>query len=220
MLVALTGGIGAGKSTVARLLAAHGAAIVDADLIARGIVDPGGPSTGPVLAELRALLGDGVFAADGTLDRQAVASIVFGDQATLTAYNAILRSALITATSAAITSALAAASGTPVVHEIPLLNSHSSPLPWTYDAVVTVEAPTEERLLRLINDRGYTPEEARARVVAQGTEESRTELADVVLRNDGPRDQLEALVTSLWTSWGGDNRAPGFGRTSPAAPPS
>ncbi len=145
MLVALTGGIGAGKSTVARLLAARGVVIVDADVIAREIVDPGDPSTGPVLAELRALLGEGAFTANGALDRHAVASIVFDDEATLATYNAILRSALITATSAAIESALARASGAPVVHEIPLLNSRSSPLPWVYDAVVTVEAPMEER---------------------------------------------------------------------------
>jgi dephospho-CoA kinase len=204
MLFALTGGIGAGKSTVARLLAVRGAIIVDADVIARRIVDPSDPSTRPVLAEIRALLGEGVFVADGTLDRPAVASIVFGDDTALAAYNAILRSALIAKTSSTLTEAVARGSGASVVHEIPLLNAGSAPLPWTYDAVATVEAPLEERLRRLIADRGYSREEASARIIAHGSEESRAELADVVLHNDGSRADLEARVDELWKTWTGE----------------
>ncbi len=201
MFVALTGGIGAGKSTVARLFASHGARVVDADAVARQIVDPSEPTAHALLSELRELLGDGVFTPAGGLDRPAVAARVFTDPDLLGAYNALLRPALLAAVSQAITTALADGAGLPVVHEIPLLNSRTSPLPWAYDTVITVEASLDERLHRLCRDRGYTPDDARTRIVAQGTEATRVAIANTVIRNDGTPAQLEARVDELWLSW-------------------
>lgn len=195
-LIAVTGGIGAGKSTVVRGLAAHGAHVIDADETARRIVDPARPEGREVLEEIRELLGPGALRADGSLDREHVASLIFADEALRQRYNAIVHPAIMRATGAEFDALRS--SDRVVVHEIPLLTADSPPLPWEYDLIVTVEADAEVRLRRLRDDRGYSAEHAAARVAAQGPEGPRVAIADVVLRTDGTLDETRGLVDELW----------------------
>lgn len=193
----MTGGIGAGKSTVARGLGRRGARVIDADQTARAVVDPAGARGRRVLAEIEALLGSDVRQPDGTLDRARVAALVFADDALRRRYNAIIHPAIMQATAEEID---AHRDGSDVVvHEIPLLTADTPPLPWDYDLIVTVEAGRDERLRRLQQDRGYSAEHASARLQAQGPEEGRTAIADVVMRTDVPRDEMERLIDELWT---------------------
>ena len=196
-LVALTGGIGAGKSTVARCLAEHGARIVDGDDAARTAVDPRTPHGAALLAQIAELLGGDAVTADGTLDRGIVATRIFGDERLRRDYDALLRPAIIAEVAGRITEERRVPGV--VVHEIPLLSSRTAPLPWAYDLVVTVEASEDARLARLQDARGYGREEAEARVRAQGSEADRVAIADVVLRTDGTLDETRAAATALWT---------------------
>ncbi|MCR2824151.1 dephospho-CoA kinase [Microbacterium sp. zg.Y909] len=195
-LVALTGGIGAGKSTVSRALAARGAQVIDADATARRVVDPQGPDGPVVLAQIASLLGHQVIRQDGSLDRERVAAVVFHDEELRLRYNAIIHPAIMHATAAEI--AAHRGSEAVVVHEIPLLTADSADLPWTYDVIVTVEAAAHERIRRLQSDRGYTREDAEARVRAQGDEERRLAIADVVIRTDGSPADTERRADELW----------------------
>jgi dephospho-CoA kinase len=195
-LVGLTGGIAAGKSTVARALATSGARIVDGDAAARDVVDPRTPGGATLLPRIAALLGDDVLAPDGTLDRAAVAARVFGDDELLRRYNALLRPAILAEVAGRIEEALR----TPgvVVHEIPLLSRTTAPLPWTYDLVVTVEASEATRMQRLQDDRGHDAAEAARRLRAQGAETDRLAIADIVLRTDGTIDETLRATAALW----------------------
>lgn len=195
-LIAVTGGIGAGKSTVAREFAALGAHVVDADQTARRTVDPTRSEGRLVLSAISDLLGEEVLHDDGSLDRDLVASLVFADDALRQRYNAIIHPAIMRATSAEFDATRE--TGSVVVHEIPLLTADTPPLPWRYDLIITVEASSEERLRRLREDRGYSAEHAVARVKAQGPEERRVAIADVVLRTDGTLDETRRLVEELW----------------------
>ncbi|MGI5527557.1 dephospho-CoA kinase [Streptomyces syringium] len=187
--VGLTGGIGSGKSEVSRLLAAYGAVIVDADRIAREVVEPGTPGLAAVVAEF----GPGVLTADGALDRPKLGAIVFADTGRLTALNAIVHP-LVRARSAEIEAA--AAPDAVVVHDVPLLAENGlAPL---YDLVIVIDAAEETRLDRLVRLRGMTREEARARMAAQATREERLAVADLVIDNDGPLEALEAQVAKAW----------------------
>lgn len=187
-LVGLTGGIGAGKSTVARLLGERGAVVIDADQLAREVVEPG---TGG-LAEVVDRFGGQVLLDDGTLDRKALAGKVFGDAEALSALNAIVhprvaalfRDRLATLPADAV-----------VVHDIPLLVETGAAD--RYDLVVVVEASDEVRLERLAG-RGLSREEALARIQAQAKAEARAAVADVVIRNDSTPDALTEQVASLW----------------------
>jgi len=194
VLVALTGGIGAGKTTVARMLARHGALVVDADRIARDVVDPATAEGRRMLARIAERFGPEFLAPDGSLDRRRIADRVFADAALRTDYNAIIHPAMMTATA----TALEQAEGI-VVHEIPLLSSSTPPLPWRYDLVVTVEATPAVRRDRLVAQRGYAPEHAEARIAAQGEQRGRTEIADLVLRSDADLDELARRTAELWT---------------------
>ncbi|MEJ1089843.1 dephospho-CoA kinase [Microbacterium sp. Mu-80] len=195
-LIAVTGGIGAGKSTVSRGLRDRGARIIDADQTAREVVDPASPLGRRVLTEIAGLLGPTALRTDGTLDRARVAALVFGDDALRRRYNTIIHPAIMTATAEAI-DALRGDDAV-VVHEIPLLTADSPPLPWTYDLIVTVEADPEERRRRLQEHRGHSAEEAAARVSAQGDEERRVAIADVVIRTDGSLVETDRQVEDLW----------------------
>ncbi|QNA93656.1 MULTISPECIES: dephospho-CoA kinase [unclassified Microbacterium] len=195
-LVAVTGGIGAGKSTVSRALAARGAQVIDADATARRVVDPNDPRGPRVLEQIAALLGAEVLADHGSLDRERVAAVVFHDEELRHRYNAIVHPAIMRATAEEIdahrdTEAV-------VVHEIPLLTADTAALPWTYDLIVTVEADAEARVRRLQDGRGYTREHAEARVRAQGGEERRLAIADVVIRTDGSPADTEHRADELW----------------------
>ena len=195
-LVGLTGGIAAGKSTVARALADHGARIVDGDAAARAVVDPATPAGRSLLARIAGLLGDDALTADGALDRAAVAERVFGDDELRRQYNALLRPAILDEVGRRI--ADARSRGGVVVHEIPLLNRTTAALPWTYDLVVTVEAAETERMRRLVHERGHDTAEAERRLRAQGEEADRVAIADIVLRTDGSQDETLQATAALW----------------------
>ncbi|MFH8785642.1 dephospho-CoA kinase [Streptomyces roseoverticillatus] len=187
--VGLTGGIGAGKSEVSRLLASYGAVIVDSDRIAREVVGPGTPGLAAVVAEF----GDAVLTPDGALDRPKLGAIVFAAPDRLAALNAVVHP-LVRARSAELEAA--AAPDAVVVHDVPLLAENGlAPL---YDLVIVVDAGTDTRLDRLVRLRGMTPEEARARMTAQATREARLAVADIVIDNDGPLEALEPQVSKVW----------------------
>ncbi|MGW9438326.1 dephospho-CoA kinase [Streptomyces sp. NPDC055607] len=187
--VGLTGGIGAGKSEVSRLLVSYGAVLVDADRIAREVVEPGTPG----LAAVVEAFGDGVLTAEGTLDRPKLGSIVFADADRLATLNAIVHP-LVGARSAELESQ--AEAGDIVVHDVPLLTENGlAPL---YDLVVVVDASPETQLDRLVRLRGMDESEARARMAAQATRAQRLAVADLVIDNDGPLDALEPQVRKVW----------------------
>lgn len=187
--VGLTGGIGAGKSEVSRLLAGYGAVLIDADRIAREVVEPGTPGLAAVVAEF----GEDVLAADGTLDRPRLGSLVFADTERLAALNAIIHP-LVGQRSAELEEA--AGADAVVVHDVPLLAENGlAPL---YDEVVVVDASPETQLDRLVRLRGMEEGEARARMAAQATRGERLAVADVVIDNDGPLEELEPQVRKVW----------------------
>jgi dephospho-CoA kinase len=186
--VGLTGGIGSGKSTVARRLVARGAVLVDSDVLAREVVAPGTDG----LAEVAAAFGDGVLDASGALDRSALAAVVFADPGARERLNAIVhprvreRSARLVA---------AAPADAVVVQDIPLLvESGMAPF---FPLVVVVHADAEERVPRLVR-RGMPEADARARIAAQASDEARRAAADVWLDNSGSERELEAAVDALW----------------------
>ena len=187
--VGLTGGIGSGKSEVARLLAAHGAVVVDSDVLARRAVAPGTPG----LAEVVAAFGERVLAADGSLDRAALAAVVFADPVARARLEAIVhprvREQVAEAFAAAEPDAI-------VVNDVPLLVEAG--LAAAYDVVVVVSAGRATQLRRLVELRGMTAAEALARIDAQATEEQRLAVADHVVRNDGTREELVERVALLW----------------------
>jgi dephospho-CoA kinase len=188
MRVGLTGGVGSGKSTVAALLAEHGAVVVDADAIAREVVAPGTPGLAAVLARF----GAAVTAPDGSLDRPALAAIVFNDESARLDLNAIVHP-LIGARTAELMAA--APADAIVVHDIPLLVEGN--LAEAFDAVVVVEADPQTRLQRL-ELRGLSADDARARMAAQASDEQRRAVADEVIGNDGDLDALRVEVDELW----------------------
>jgi dephospho-CoA kinase len=187
--IGLTGGIGSGKSTVSRLLAARGAVVVDADLIAREVVEPGTPG----LAAVVDAFGAGVLAADGSLDRPSLAAVVFADPEARRRLDAIVHP-LVRARATELTGA--APPDAVLVHDVPLLVEGGQA--GAYDLVVVVEAEPETRVARLVQ-RGLTADDARARMAAQATDEQRRAVADVVLDNSGTPDQLTEQVERLWT---------------------
>lgn len=187
--VGLTGGIGAGKSAVARLLASYGAILIDADRIAREVVEPGTEGLAAVVAEF----GPGVLAADGSLDRPKLGAIVFADEARRKALNAIVHPLV-----GHRSQELRAAAGQDdiVVNDVPLLAENS--LAPFYDFVIVVDVAPATQIDRLVRLRGMTEDEARARMAAQATREQRTAIADLVIDNDGPLAELEPQVRTAW----------------------
>ena len=187
--VGLTGGIGAGKSEVSRLLVEHGAVLIDADRIAREVVAPG--TSG--LAAVVEAFGEDVLVEDGSLDRPKLGSIVFADPDRLAVLNSIVHP-LVGARSRELEEA--AAEDAVVVHDVPLLTENGlAPL---YDVVVVVDAGPETQLDRLVRLRGMSEEDARARMAAQATREKRREIADIVIDNDVPLDELRRRVKDVW----------------------
>ena len=186
--IGLTGGIGSGKSTVSRLLEQRGAVIVDADAIAREVVASGTPG----LAAVVEAFGDGVVASDGSLDRPALAAVVFADPEARKRLDAIVHP-LVRARATEV--AAAAPADAVVVNDVPLL-VETGPA-GSYDLVLVVEADPATRVARLVQ-RGLTAEDARARMAAQATDEQRRAVADVVLDNSGTLEELEAQVDRFW----------------------
>ena len=190
VVVGLTGGIGSGKSTVAAMLAARGAVVVDADRLARDAVAPGSPG----LAAVAARFGPGVLAQDGSLDRAALADIVFSDPAALADLNALVHPLV----RAAIAGRVASLEGDDcvVVLEIPLLVE--SGRSYGASAVIVVDGPEDEAVRRAVQGRGLAEADVRRRMAAQVSRADRLAAADVVIDNSGPREALEPQVDRLW----------------------
>ena len=187
--VGVTGGIGSGKSTVSRRLGELGAHVVDADAVAREVVEPGEPT----LERIRERFGDGVVRADGTLDRAALAALVFPDPEALDALNAI--------TGPAIADRVeqqrgAVPAGVVSVYDMPLLVERGL---WVHEHLsIVIETDVETRVRRLVEQRGLGEDDVRHRIAAQATDEQRRAAADVVLDNSGSPEALVAAVDELW----------------------
>jgi dephospho-CoA kinase len=188
MRVGLTGGVASGKSSVAAILAELGALVVDSDQLAREVVEPGTPG----LAAVVDAFGPEVLTEDGRLDRPALGARVFADEAARRRLEGILHP-LIRARAAELESA--AAPGTLVVHDIPLLAETGQAD--AFDAVVVVDVPVETQVDRMVRQRGWTREDAEARVSAQADRERRRAIATYVIDNTGTRDDLRDRVTEV-----------------------
>ena len=188
--VGLTGGIGSGKSEVLKRLKAHGATVVDADLAARRVVEPGTEGYDAVVKEF----GSEVVAADGTLDRARLGAVVFADPARRAALNAIVHP-LVGALMAEW--ADAAPAGGIVVYDIPLLVEGGADR--GYAAVIVVDADEEVRYARLLANRGMSREDAAARMAAQATRQDRLAAADYVIANNGSLEDLDQETDRVWS---------------------
>ena len=187
--VGLTGGIGSGKSEVSHRLAAHGAVVVDADLLAREVVEPGTDG----LAEVVAQLGPEVLGPDGGLDRAAVGRRVFDDDEARRRLEAVIHPRV---RQRAAEIERRAVDGAVVVHDIPLLVETGQQD--DFDVVVVVDAPDDVRTERLVSVRGMDADEARSRIAAQASRERRLAAADEVVDNSGELGALDAQVDVLW----------------------
>jgi len=195
LIVGLTGGIGSGKSTVARLLADRGAVVVDVDALGRAVIAPGGRAEAGVVAEF----GSAVVAADGSIDRPSLARMVFAHPAGLARLNAISHPAI----NAELTDRIASLGDhSIVVYDMAILvesNLGRGDPTHRYTHVVVVEAPLELRIERAVG-RGMDEADARARAAAQATDEQRREVADLVLHNDADLATLDGRVSRAWTT--------------------
>lgn len=187
--IGLTGGIGSGKSTATRVLADLGAVVIDSDLIAREVLEPGTDG----LAEVAALFGDGVVDAQGRLDRAALAAIVFGDASARRDLEAITHPRIAERTGERLR---AAPPDAVVVHDVPLLVEKA--MGALYHLVVVIDVPAQVRLARLVEGRGMSAADARARIEHQVDDDQRRHAADVLLPNVDAPDQLEQSVRRLW----------------------
>ena len=189
LLIGLTGGIGSGKSAVATRLAELGAIVIDADAIAREVVEPGTDGLVQVVAEF----GRDVLTATGELDRAALGRLVFADPQRRQALERIIHPR-VRARSAEIVST--APDDAVVVNDIPLLVETGQAK--NFPLVIVVLAAEDVRVARLVRDRGMTEDDARARIAAQATDEQRREVADIVIVNDGTLDDLRVAVDAAW----------------------
>lgn len=191
--VGLTGGIGSGKSEVARRLAALGAVIIDADKAAREVVAPGTPG----LAKVTEAFGATVLLPDGSLDRPRLGEIVFGDDAARAKLNAIVHPLVHRHMEEA--EARAVADGAEViVHDIPLLAEGGRDRSAGFDLIVVVDAPPQARADRLARHRGMAAGQAAARMAAQAGREERLAIADIVIDNSGTLADLDKRVREVW----------------------
>jgi dephospho-CoA kinase len=188
--IGLTGGIGAGKSEVSRRLAAQGAVVIDADVIAREVVAPGTAG----LADVVAAFGSGVLLPDGGLDRPRLGDLVFADPQLRAKLNGIIHP-LVRGRARELEEA--AGPGAIVVHDVPLIAENH--LAGSYDLVVVVDVPPRIQLDRLVRHRGLTRDQARARMAAQADRAQRLAIAGIVIDNSGSLAELDRQVGELWT---------------------
>jgi len=201
--VGLTGGIGAGKSEVSRRLASYGALVIDADQIAREVVEPGTPG----LAQVVGLFGTGVLAPDGTLNRQRLGEIVLGDDELRAKLNSVIHP-LVGARLRELEQG--ADADAILVEDVPLIAEND--LADFYDLVVVVDVPPRLQEERLVRDRGMTPDQVAVRMAAQASREQRLAIAGIVVDNSGSLAELDREVGELWAEL--SRRA----RSSPAQP--
>lgn len=191
-LIALTGGIASGKSTIARRLAEHGAVIVDADQIVRDVQAPGSP----VLERIAETFGESVIDGDGALERAALGAKVFGDPELLAQLNAIVHPAVREESQRRFDAAFTADADAVVVYDVPLLVEARVDDPW--DLIVVAHAPAAERRRRLIEVRGMDEKAARERIDAQVSDERRLAIADVVIDTAGTLARTYEQTDALW----------------------
>jgi dephospho-CoA kinase len=187
--VGLTGGIAMGKSTVSEFLRSHGAVVIDADAIAREVVEPGTPGFTQVVEEF----GQDIVDGSGAIDRPKLASIVFGDEAARKRLEAIVHPLVFLRI---VELEEQAPKEAVVVHDLPLLaeggrTDH-------FDAIVVVDAPVEAQIERMVRDRGWTEDEARARIAAQASREARRAIATHLIENTGTREDLAGRVGEVF----------------------
>ncbi|MBC7632852.1 dephospho-CoA kinase [Aeromicrobium sp.] len=187
--VGLTGGIGSGKSTVSALLGEHGAVVIDYDILAREVVEPGSP----VIAAIAARFGADMIASDGSLDRTALGALVFAEPSALLALNAITHPAI---GELATARERVADPGAIVVHDNPLLVEMG--LAAHCDVVIVVDVPEAVQVNRLMVSRGMSEDDARARIATQASRQERTGAADLLIDNTGPLDELSPIVGGIW----------------------
>jgi dephospho-CoA kinase len=190
-LIGLTGGIASGKSVVAKRLAEHGAIHVDADVLAREVVEPGTPG----LASIREEFGDGVITPEGTLDRAALGAIIFADPDARGRLNAITHPAV---WALAKEQFAAAGPADVVVYDVPLLVEASADRPMRFDLIVVVHASIQTRLQRLMELRGLSREEAMHRLNSQASDTERLAIADVVIDAEGTLEHSLEQADELW----------------------
>lgn len=191
-LIALTGGIASGKSTIARRLAELGAVIVDADQIVRDVQAPGSA----VLGRIGEVFGVDVIAEDGALDRAALGAKVFADPAQLARLNAIVHPAVRAESQRRFEAAASADPKTVVVYDVPLLVEARVDDPW--DLIVVAHAPADERRRRLVELRGMAEHAAQERIDAQVSDERRLAIADEVIDTSGSLDETIRQTDALW----------------------
>ena len=192
-LIALTGGIASGKSTIAARLAEHGAVIVDADRIVRDVQAPGSP----VLARIAEEFGPDMILPGGALDRVRLGAAVFGDSDALGRLNAIVHPAVKAESQRRFTAALAADPDAVVVYDVPLLVEARVEDPW--DLIVVADAPPELREDRLVRERGMERADARARIASQAPDAQRRAIADVRIDTSGDLAETIRQTDDLWT---------------------
>lgn len=191
-LLALTGGIASGKSTIARRLAERGAVVVDADQLVREVQQPGSP----VLAAIAGEFGADVLRRDGSLDRARLGARVFGDPAAIARLNAIVHPAVRAESARRFEEAFAADPAAVVVYDVPLLVEARADDPW--ELVIVAHAPADVRAQRLVELRGLTEAEAAARIGSQVPDDARLAIADVVIDTSGTLEQTRQQVDELW----------------------
>lgn len=194
LLVGLTGGIGSGKTEVSGRLAALGAVVVDADVIAREVVEPGTPGLDQVVARF----GPDVLDREGRLDRDRLAKLVFADPSARSRLNAIVHPLVRARTAELVAAAAAADPHAIVVNDVPLLVEAGLAAARQYDVIVVVAAEPETQMARLVGQRGMTEAEAKARMAAQAPLADKLAVADYVIRNDGDLGALDAEVGQVW----------------------
>lgn len=192
-LVALTGGIASGKSTIARRLAERGAVIVDADQVVRDVQQPGSP----VLAEIARRFGDDMLDQDGALQRARLGARVFGDPDAVSRLNAIVHPAVRVESQARFASAFAADPDAVVVYDVPLLAEARLSDPW--DLIIVAHAPAQVRAQRLQEHRGLSAEEADARIASQVSDDERLRIADVVIETTGTIEDTLRRTDEVWS---------------------
>ena len=193
-LIGLTGGIASGKSAVAGRLAEHGAIVVDADVLAREVVEPGTQG----LAEIARQFGPGVIAPDGSLDRAALGAIVFPDAGKRALLNSITHPAIWARAKQLFELAQERDPHAVVVYDVPLLAEASGDRPMRFDLVVVVHADMDERIRRLVELRGMSREEALHRLNSQASDTERLAIADVVIDSNGTLDDTLRQADELW----------------------